>query len=308
MLLSQQALYNTELISACKKRKNVTNPCMPPNLIPKRDPTHRIAAIALYRALLSQCAAAPIAHEIQSPLRNAIRNRFRDNRVLQSPRLLEIAFRAGYEAIDLLDAAVAGDADSTKTLESLVAELPNNLVRERKAPVKIPKEDRKPHILDCLPPGFKALEERPRPTVSGRRGIPKLASATGVPFLRFTKPQPRNLSRIIRQKLEDKIKRFEDRVVHSNYWLPLAQQEDAWDRLVMGRARADESEPSWAEEHHVALREILRKSEEKKEEATRLADLMADIVEKETELARAEELARKGGTKGVVKGTASKSA
>ncbi|KAF2813397.1 uncharacterized protein BDZ99DRAFT_460645 [Mytilinidion resinicola] len=265
---------------------------MPPILILKRDPAHRIASIALYRALLSQCTAAPIAREIQSPLRNAIRNRFRDNRELQSPRLLEIAFRAGYEAIDFLDAAVAGDADSTKILEFLVTELPNNLVRERKPPVVIPKEDRKPHLLDCLPPGAKALEQHPRPTVSGRRGIPKLVSASGVPFLRFTKPQPRNLSRIIRQKIDGKNKRFETRVIHSNYWLPLAQQEDAWDGLLMRWVKPEEREPRWAEEHRIALKDILRKSEEKKDETIRLAKLMQNIVERETELARMEELER----------------
>jgi hypothetical protein len=196
------------------------------------------------------------------------------------------------QAVDLLDAAVAGNAASCKTIGSVVAVLPNNLTRERKPPPVIPKEERKPHILDCLPPESKALAVRPRPKVSGIRKIPILANATGIPFLRFTKPQPRNLSRIIRQKLEAKNKRFHDKVLLSHYHIPLGQQEDAWDDLVREYAEVGRREPRWIDEPRKALEEVLRKTEDVKAGATRLADKMQHIVEQETELARREELQR----------------
>jgi hypothetical protein len=54
-------------------------------------------AIALYRALLSRCSASPLPAEDRTSLQHAIRNKFKQNRKIQSSRQLDILFRAGYE-------------------------------------------------------------------------------------------------------------------------------------------------------------------------------------------------------------------
>lgn len=88
-------------------------PCMPRFLQPKKSTEHRVAgpliaytrasltdsfpAIALYRALLSGCSSATLSDNDRTSLRNAIRNKFRQNRKIQSPYQLGLSFKLGYE-------------------------------------------------------------------------------------------------------------------------------------------------------------------------------------------------------------------
>jgi hypothetical protein len=64
--------------------------------------TNSSAAIALYRALLSRCSSAPLPNDDRVSLRNAVRNKFRRSRNLQSPYLLGLSFKAGYEVCEVL--------------------------------------------------------------------------------------------------------------------------------------------------------------------------------------------------------------
>jgi hypothetical protein len=83
-----------------------------------------------------------------------------------------------------------------------------------------------------LPPERAVLNVRPHAKISGTRHVPILASANGIPFLRLTKPQPPALSRVLRQKLDRRIERFHRRVLLTNYWLPIGQEEDKWDDIL----------------------------------------------------------------------------
>lgn len=56
------------------------------------------SAIALYRALLSGCSSAALPDDDRTSLRNAIQNKFRQNRKIQSPYQLGLSFKLGYEA------------------------------------------------------------------------------------------------------------------------------------------------------------------------------------------------------------------
>jgi hypothetical protein len=94
--------------------------------------------------------------------------------------------------------------------------------------------------LACLPAKRAVLNVRPYAKTSGPRHVPILASANGIPFLRITKPQPPALSRMIRQRLTRKINVFHMKIILSNWWLPMAQQEDEWDDLVNMRASRSE--------------------------------------------------------------------
>lgn len=163
--------------------------------------------------------------------------------------MLGLSFRAGYEVcwsltacskpqtdllqtLDHLDVASANDPAGLSTLKTLIAALPRNMTRtprRRTFPLPTsPPQER----LDCLPPERAVLNVRPYARTSGPRRVPVLASANGVPFLRLTKPQPPALSRVIRQRLDKKTKVFNTKVMLSNWYSPMAKQEDEWDALV----------------------------------------------------------------------------
>jgi len=54
-------------------------------------------AIALFRALLRQCNAAPFSNDERTALQNIVRNNYKHNADIHSTRLLKLAFHAGYE-------------------------------------------------------------------------------------------------------------------------------------------------------------------------------------------------------------------
>ncbi|XP_014554632.1 hypothetical protein COCVIDRAFT_28336 [Bipolaris victoriae FI3] len=232
---------------------------MPRFLEPKKSTQHRIAAIALYRALLLRCSSTPIPDDDRVSLRNAVRNKFRRNRKIQSPYQLGLSFKAGYETLDHLDASTAGDAASTSILTQMVAQLPRALIRAppmrrtEDASSKEPKER-----LACLPPEKAVLNVRPYAKTSGPRHVPIMSSANGIPFLRLTKPQPPALSRVLRQRLQRKIQLFDTKVLLSNWWLPMCQQEDEWDALISAQLETREDDVKWAD----AIRQSERVNQE----------------------------------------------
>ncbi|KAF1981099.1 hypothetical protein K402DRAFT_343134, partial [Aulographum hederae CBS 113979] len=253
-----------------------------------------VPAIALYRALLRQCRAVPLDGEHRNSLQNIVRNRFAKNKRLANPHLNKLAFLAGYEALDILDAAVAGDRRKTEHVLDLVIRSP--------APLKAPpmKTNRKAssqvHIPPvCPPPEKSLLATRPRQTVPGRRRIPYLTSAHGFPFLRFKKPQPESVSRVLRNKIAQRIRSVEHRDALRDYYIPLAEHEDAWDSLVeqeLGRRSKHSNSLTWAE-GYVELDAILHNEFVARATKSReLAEKMWEIVEKERELAEKESAER----------------
>ncbi|KAF2266948.1 hypothetical protein CC78DRAFT_531373 [Lojkania enalia] len=261
---------------------------MPRFLLPRRSTPHRVAAIALYRALLVRCSSAPLPNELQSSLRNAIQNKFRKNRNLQGPYQLGLTFRAGYETLDHLDAASAGDASSIAFLLKLIPSLPRGIARLPPQPRLSPSPpDRSKKTLACLPPGQKELDAHPRKVLSGPRHVPILASANGLPFLRLKKPQPENLSRMLRQKLDSRMSLFDKKVLLLNYWAPIAINEDMWDEILRKECGIAESKasPKWLEAISEAKVENNKLHEKHMLADRELALRMQQIVDQETELA-----------------------
>ena len=173
---------------------------MPSFLIPRHVTAHRLAATALYRSLLHQCRRLAPIHGDE--LQNIVRNRFKQTQHVHSYRRLRLAFQAGYEAIDYLDAAVAGDEESARYLRELVGRAPGKV---RKAAEPRPRQQRVTSTTNA--PGQGALERelasRPRPLeeLSGKRKVPVLYSANKITILRFTKPQPNSLSSYIENRI-----------------------------------------------------------------------------------------------------------
>ncbi|EUC50174.1 hypothetical protein COCMIDRAFT_82785 [Bipolaris oryzae ATCC 44560] len=259
---------------------------MPRFLEPKKSTQHRVAAIALYRALLLRCSSAPLPDDDRVSLRNAVRNKFRRNRKIQSPYQLGLSFKAGYETLDHLDASTAGDAASTSILTRMVAQLPRALIRAppvRRTEDESSKEPKE--RLACLPPEKAVLNVRPYAKTSGPRHVPIMSSANGIPFLRLTKPQPPALSRVLRQRLQRKIQLFDTKVLLSNWWLPMCQQEDEWDTLINAQLETREDGVKWTD----AIRQSERGNQEAHAKEMRkdreITKKMQNIVDLETKMA-----------------------
>lgn len=197
--------------------------------------------------------------------------------------------------LDHLDASTTLNSKSVDFLKNLIQSLPRGITRappQRKPPPP-PRDTSTKHPLAVLPPEKAVLNVRPYAKTSGPRHVPILASANGVPFLRLRKPQPESLSRVIRQKLARRMKDFDDKILCSHYWVPLASYEDEWDLILEQQCGFDEedamghqgSELTWS--HEFGLWEISNVTNFKELIAkdNKIAEKMMRLVDKETELA-----------------------
>lgn len=118
---------------------------------------------------------------------------------------------------------------------------------------------------------------------NGRRRVPFLVNARGVPFLRFKKPQPQNLSGVIRSMLEKRWHRIEKRDrLRSD--LLFARDEDAWDHLT---ETVDTCQ--WAAEVEHALRDVEFKIDDTDRKKRAMAEAMWKIVLTEREKVKEQE-------------------
>ena len=142
----------------------------------------------------------------------------------------------------------------------------------------------------------------------GKRRVPNLISAHGVPFLRYSKPQPISLSRVIRQKQKRDQKKWTQReglAIDTT----IAQWEDEWDGAVQAQGaqeqgtrqsqlklveklddsgEANGQEGSWTYEIVSADRKLSRQIKEHDRNNAELGRTMWGIVVKERELAAQE--------------------
>ncbi|KAL1642369.1 hypothetical protein SLS58_005443 [Diplodia intermedia] len=303
---------------------------MPAFVVPARSGAHRIAAIALYRALLTQCSPAatpslPLADDQRAALRNVIRNKFRRNRHVHSTRHLKLSFTAGYELLDALDQASSATtttnadnananatASATALLTDLLATAPAHLTRSPDAPRGGGPTRLSPSPEACLPRAARVLATRPRPASAlggtGVRRVPRLVSANLFPMLRLGRPQPRSLSRVLTDKIKQRQRRLDLRKEAQDYRAVLARGEDVWDRLVAVAREEGEGEEeggedeggveegeeaSWEDEPARMARIISAQLGAQKRETEALVERMQGIVDKEEALAGVEREARK---------------
>ena len=280
---------------------------MPSFLVPRHVSAHRISAIALYRALLHQSRAVPLPAQSQKELQNVVRNRCKQSIHLHSYQRLKLAFQAGYEALDHLDAAVAGDEKSTSYIAELLAKAPAKVKADPPAPLlpkRKSKEKREADLSTAMnnsspaeKPSTTELFSRPHPLsqLSGKRHIPVLFSANSIPILRIKKPQSESLSGFIRHRIEQRQRRHDRK-----HWLmeqiQFAQYEDLWDDIVereVGVRDDDGMELTWAEQFEIAKNQVdwLIRLEGKKNVA--MAAKMQGIVDRETEMFERERAERK---------------
>ncbi|KAH0368886.1 hypothetical protein KCU65_g3689, partial [Aureobasidium melanogenum] len=266
---------------------------MPAFLAPHKSGVHRVTAIALYRALLTKCRAAPPPLR-PSTLKAVVKNSFAKNKHVTSQHVLRNAFAGGYEALNHLNAAIAGDKTSISHLRSLLSRLPARLkTTDSRKPASVPET--KATALQGT-----ALSLRPRPAFSlpSRRRIPVLVSANKIPILRFTKPQPAALSHYLKSRLVDRQKR-QDRKMALEVQMEIAKCEDDWDRILSAQGVTDEGgnvkrgKVLWTKEVYDSLGYTMNAIEAEGMKNREMAEKMVAIVDKEKELAEVERKERK---------------
>ncbi|EME87575.1 uncharacterized protein MYCFIDRAFT_191970 [Pseudocercospora fijiensis CIRAD86] len=368
---------------------------MPTFVVPHRSGAHRVAAIALYRALLTQCKRTSLPAVHGEELHNLIKNRFRGFRYDTSHRHQKVAFEAGYEAVDYLDAAVNGEVGAKEYILALLKRAPRNAkidprespkqflrrhyasqawpdhlsLEEKEGPASERKSDRnalaeaeemnesahqlfseetaslersptstddgngsqysqcqplqlppktlsgdeelsqaifgKPHQSD-LP--VEAQEQNPPirkrrilfdPPIAkenlggtGKRHVPVLVNANGIPFLRYKKPMPANLAAFVNSRILQRDRRHKFRI-EMEHNLHLAQEEDRWDSILYKTAGVDSSgggvvEGSWKDVSERSLQGITNILQSEKENNRIHAERMQAIVDREAELANLE--------------------
>jgi hypothetical protein len=274
---------------------------MPQSLIPRRSGRHRIAAIALYRALLLQCRAITLPRIQRDELQNIVRNRFHDARHNTSPRQLTTSFEAGYEAIDHLDAAVAGNEENKSYIVSLLERAPLR-VKQPKPSAQAPDKPASPIANPDTQPKL-SIFDRPLTLekLSGKRHVPVLFSANRIPVLRVKKPQPESLSGYIRARIEQR-QGWHDRRHRLLEEVDLASHEDTWDEIIAKtagpvpqdtRAVGWAKEPRWRDVPSDGLGEVLRMILEEKKKNMVMAEKMQNVVDREQHLFDMEKAERK---------------
>lgn len=143
---------------------------------------------------------------------------------------------------------------------------------------------------DMLSESHPSILERPYPVLTGRRCVPHLVDACGITFLRYKKPQPKVITRMIINRAR----------AHERRWyftykmrelISLGELEDAWDRMLErypGLKQVHDRSISWATESSraaddttAAVRGHARREEELKRRLTRIREKERVLAEKE---------------------------
>ncbi|EAW10638.1 LYR motif-containing protein [Aspergillus clavatus NRRL 1] len=277
-------------------------------IVPKQSSTHRFAfhlllGLALYRALLRQCSRLPEKFSELRSTRSLLQQKFQKYKNIQSPSQTINALKAGYEALDLLHSASHGNTQDAHRITKLLSEsqsVKKQMVAEHSrltaacAPKVLSKKTQRreeskqfQEMTARKHPDATPILSRPRPEVNGKRHIPVLVSARGVPFLRIKKPQPKNLSGVIRTKLDKRWRRIERRE-RLGLDLLFAKDEDHWDQLTLGRPETE----TWTQEVKNALDEVNMNIHESDKKNMELAEAMWQVVLAERKLAAEEEQQR----------------
>ncbi|KAL6404610.1 hypothetical protein AUP68_11432 [Ilyonectria robusta] len=214
---------------------------------------HRIAAIALYRALLKTGKKIAIPQNLQPsgpvhPIVHLIRKRVRKNKSYTSLRLLYAAMAAGYKFLTMFTKAQnPNSSEYTMIIDHLRKRAEEAALSRSKLPPRKKHKawEKSPPLLTKIskpnePPKYiSTVRPRPKSTFNGERKVPVFTGTSeGLPFLRTQKPQPRLLSKSIDKKQQVLLGKIYNIVDIDEKHMPAAEQEDNWDKLMRKELRA----------------------------------------------------------------------
>jgi hypothetical protein len=194
-------------------------------------------------------------------------------------------------------------------VKSIITHLEASREAGRQATASAPPTQKVRERITAYPGPTRNVYDRPIPVeeLSGRRHVPKIVGANGIPFLRFKKPQSHYLSRIIRNKVAQRMKWF-DAIAVIEDDLEMAKLEDVWENAVEQLARKEmgvsglKDEPgSSNRKREVTFEGILLDEKNKlntsisrsQAAVQQTAEKLLDIVDAETELYQQERQQRK---------------
>ncbi|EFQ31406.1 hypothetical protein CGRA01v4_10971 [Colletotrichum graminicola] len=221
---------------------------MPSQFIPARSSRHRVACIALYRALIREARAIPLPDDVlrkgtQNPIPRLVQKAFARNRTEASYRIVFSALGTGYNFLNLFKAAQTPDS---KEHSQIIAHLRDKKLRDAKSeagkPPPRPPRPAKPKWPPLLqkvseedePPAYVSPRfPVPREHLTGTRHVPYVAvTSEGISFLRQKKPQDPSVGLYVRRKTRIKRRAMDLMLGSSREDMPWAAQEDRWEEIV----------------------------------------------------------------------------
>ncbi|KAF4450692.1 hypothetical protein F53441_6233 [Fusarium austroafricanum] len=210
---------------------------------------HRVAALALYRALLKTGSKVPLPHHLhpdgqRHPIVKILRKRFAKNKPLTSFRLIYGSMTAGYKFLTLF--TKGRDAKSLEHSE-ILQHLQKRNERRNQSIVNAPSFKKPPRSKQLYHPPLLTKVSAPgepmkyEPTI---RPLPKTAfvgdrkvpvpgnTAEFLTFLKIKKPQPAVFSRSVGLKMRNYRRSVVRYLDVENEDIPEAQSEDHWDMLM----------------------------------------------------------------------------
>ncbi|KOS22437.1 hypothetical protein ESCO_001874 [Escovopsis weberi] len=232
-----------------------------------RSSRHRVAALALYRALIRTAGQVPIPQQLRAPgprssLVKLVRKRFVKNTPFTSFRLIYASMAVGYKFLALfVKAQTAGSPEHAQVITLIQKQHRSSKAPNAAHPRQLPSSPSSsssattsrpapaspagPLLINVARPGEPPKYTStilPRPASSSSssssppaapRRIPIVsATADGQPFLRITKPQPHTLSRMVGRKGRLFSNRIASIMEVDEEWVPQAALEDEWDALI----------------------------------------------------------------------------
>ncbi len=140
-----------------------------------------------------------------------------------------------------------------------------------------------------------SILERPYPILTGRRCVPHLIDACGITFLRYKKPQPEVITRMIISRARAYERRW-DFTYKMRELISLGELEDAWDRMLeryCGLKQIHDRSISWATESSRAADDTTATVRGQARREEDLKKKLTQIKEKEGVLAKEEKARRK---------------
>lgn len=211
--------------------------------IPAHNSRHRLAALALYRALLKSASRLSLPKDLQtqnlrSPIHHVIRKRFVSDRSLTSLRLVYASLTTGYKFLALFLTAQNTESPEYSQIINRLRSRPARRTLPKTKTTPPPKPTQKPFLVNI------SDDDTPRyaPTyslASRTRPLHLCSTADGQPFIRLKKPQPYGLSKMVGRRgrlFQKKILRV---VQIDEEIKPEAMLEDQWDNLVAAQMRTE---------------------------------------------------------------------